>query len=68
MLQVGNMELLTTSILLIVGITFWPPRRRDFPRRGWEPGFLNLKVWLARVYFFFRGHTIVKTAYQEVGP
>jgi hypothetical protein len=66
MLSLGYTELLATSFVLLIGVAFWPPKTRAFPRRGLEPGFLNLKVWQARIFFFFRGHTVVETAYWEV--
>lgn len=54
-------------IVFVIGaILFWPPKTRKFARRGWEPGYWDLKVWPARVYFFFKGHDVVETAYREV--
>jgi hypothetical protein len=62
----GFTECLATLLLLCVSAAFWPPKTRLFARRGWDPGFLGLKVWPARVHFFFKGHDIVETAYREV--
>jgi hypothetical protein len=66
MLLLGSTEFLAALLLLAISIAFWPPKTRGFVRRGWDPGFLGLKVWPARVYFFFKGHDVVETAYREV--
>jgi hypothetical protein len=64
--SLGSTELLATFFLLLVSIAFWPSRTRTFIRRGWDPGFLGIKVWPARVHFFFKGHSVVEQAYHEV--
>jgi hypothetical protein len=64
--SLGFTELLVTFFLLLVTITFWPSKTRAFIRRGWDPGFLGIKVWPARVHFFFKGHNVVEQAYHEV--
>ena len=66
MFSFGPTEFLVTLLLLVFGVAFWPPKTRAFARRGWDPGFWGLKVWPARVYFFFKGHDVVETAYRDV--
>lgn len=67
MISVVSTEFLAAFFLTVIGVAFfWPPKTRAFARRGWGPGFLGLKVWPARVYFFFKGHDIVEAAYREV--
>jgi hypothetical protein len=67
MFSPSAMDLLAMLVLFIVGAAlFWPPKTRHFARKGWEPGYWDLKVWPARIYFFLRGHDVAETAYNEV--
>jgi hypothetical protein len=53
--------------LLLISIIFWPPKNKAFRRRGIDPGFGNLKVWPARIWFLWKGKDIVDQAYLHVG-
>lgn len=66
MLSLGFAECLAATVVLLISFAVWPQKTRTFRRQGWEPGLLGLKVWPARVWFFFKGHGIVERAYYEV--
>jgi len=67
MLYLASTQFLVALLLFTISIAFfWPPKTRTFTRRGWDPGLWGLKMWPARLYFFFKGHDIVETAYRDV--
>jgi hypothetical protein len=62
-----NFPICAALIAVFISILFWPPKNKAFLRRGIDPGFLNLKAWPARIWFFVKGHDIVDDAYLRVG-
>ncbi|KAF2684170.1 cytochrome P450 [Lentithecium fluviatile CBS 122367] len=64
MLSLDYSKLLILAVVIAI-VLFWPPKNKSFHRRGIDPGFLNLKVWPARIWFLLRGRNIVEQAYLQ---
>lgn len=59
-------QALAIVVIVAIIIVCWPPKNRAFRRRGIDPGFLDLKVWPARIWFLLKGREIVDEAYLQV--
>ncbi|KAF2823679.1 cytochrome P450 [Ophiobolus disseminans] len=58
-------QLLAITVVVTIAVALWPPKKKAFRRRGIDPGYWNLKVWPARIWFLIKGHDIVEQAYLQ---
>lgn len=62
----GIVRVLVSFVGIAFTIIFWPPKSRSFRRRGLDPGFGNIAIWPARIWFLWKGKDIVEDAYLQV--